>query len=481
MVVHFGPAMDPLIQVGPRVAGVRYRASIRQDQTSVQKICVIGKYADNTVPNRKESRYGVGDAKCSPRLWPITARCVASHCCEVASLKSLDLSSLLQPVSEAAPSGENLEYDPQFSELERSAQGTAEQQYGATVIEAKEPEWSEVRKLAVELCERTHDLRVGLYVTRANLHTSGLRGFREGLALLRGYVEKFWDTVHPQLDPDDDNDPTIRVNTLVGLCDINEVLTPLRKTPIVSSRTAGRFSRNDYGIASGELPFSGRDDDKPKMSLIDAAFQDCSLDDLRADTQAVTDALSDVRDLEAAVTSRVGAGNMRSLETLTKELDVIRRILAERLARREPVGAAAAVSEPDADAAPNSNSGRNGDTAGETQTVIVKRTGEITSREEAIKAIGDVCKYFERYEPSSPLPLLLHRAMRLSTKSFLEIMRDISPDGLSQAESLGGMSSDEYQRLVAAAAASAPAPSKPAAAAAAPVPSPQPVIQNNDY
>jgi type VI secretion system protein ImpA len=392
-------------------------------------------------------------------------------------LKSLDLSSLLQPVSETAPSGENLEYDPQFSELERAAQGTAEQQYGATVIEAKEPEWSDVRKLAAELCERTHDLRVGLYVTRANLHTSGLRGFREGLALLRGYLEKFWDTVHPQLDADDDNDPTIRVNTLVGLCDINEVLTPLKKTPIVSSRTAGRFSRNDYGIASGELPFSGRDDDKPKMSLIDAAFQDCSLDDLRADTQAVTDALTDVRDLEAAVTSRVGAGNMRSLEALTKELDIIRRILAERLARREPAASAATL---EADASEDANSGRNGDAAGETRTVIVKRTGEITSRDEAIQAISDVCKYFERYEPSSPLPLLLHRAVRLSTKSFLEIMRDISPDGLSQAESLGGMSSDEYQRLVAA-AASAPVPARPAAAATAPASSPQPVIQNNDY
>ncbi|MGC3967832.1 MAG: type VI secretion system protein TssA [Pirellulales bacterium] len=389
-------------------------------------------------------------------------------------MKSLDLSSLLEPVSAAAPSGENLEYDPQFSELERSAQGTAEQQYGNTVIEAKEPEWDDVRKLSAELCERTHDLRVGLYLARSSLHTAGLRGFREGLALLRGYVEKFWDTVHPQLDPEDDNDPTIRVNTLVGLCDINEVLTPLRKTPIVSSRTAGRFSRNDYGMASGELPYSGPADDKPKMSLIDAAFLDCSLDDLRADTQAATDALADVRDMEAAATNRVGAGNMRSLETLTKELDVIRRILAERLARCEPVGAAASDS---AESGSADESGRNGESAGDTRTVIVKRTGEITSRDEAIRAISDVCKYFERYEPSSPLPLLLHRAVRLSAKSFLEILRDISPDGLSQAESLGGMSSEEYQRL-AAAAASVSTVEKSAAPSP---PSPSPIVTNNEY
>ena len=67
---------------------------------------------------------------------------------------------------------------------------------------------------------------------------------------------------------------------------------------------------------------------------------------------------------------------------------------------------------------------------------------DIESREDAIKALEKVCQYFERHEPSSPLPLLLRRAKRLSTKSFLDILRDISPGGLDQAEALGGLANE---------------------------------------
>jgi type VI secretion system protein ImpA len=42
--------------------------------------------------------------------------------------------------------------------------------------------------------------------------------------------------------------------------------------------------------------------------------------------------------------------------------------------------------------------------------------------------------YYERYEPSSPLPLLLNRVRRLADMSFIDILRDIAPDGLHQAQ-----------------------------------------------
>lgn len=397
-------------------------------------------------------------------------------------LSSIDIPSLLQPVSSDAPSGANLEYDPVFADMERSAQGTEEQQYGDTVIEGKEADWTEVRRTALDLLGRTRDLRIGVYLARAALKTEGLPGFRDGLALLRGYVEKLWGSVHPQLDPEDDNDPTSRVNTLAGLCDNMSVLNVVRRTPLVVSRTAGQFTRLDIAYATGELPFSGPADEKPKMSLIDAAFQDCPLEKLQVDTQAATEAVDNVRGLEASVTREVGAGNMRSLEALVKELDSIRKILVERLTRR---GGMPVADGPAKDGKVNENGAEDagGDAASNGQSKpqggTVRWTGEITSRDEAIRAITDVCRYFERYEPSSPLPLLLHRAVRLSTKSFLEILRDISPDGLGQAESLSGMSSEEYMRL-STPPPPAPAPSLQAAKSASPA-RPAPTPANDDY
>jgi predicted component of type VI protein secretion system len=49
-------------------------------------------------------------------------------------------------------------------------------------------------------------------------------------------------------------------------------------------------------------------------------------------------------------------------------------------------------------------------------------------------AVARICDYYQRHEPSSPVPLLLRRCKRLVSASFLEIVCDIAPDGVSQVE-----------------------------------------------
>jgi type VI secretion system protein ImpA len=44
-----------------------------------------------------------------------------------------------------------------------------------------------------------------------------------------------------------------------------------------------------------------------------------------------------------------------------------------------------------------------------------------------------VCRYYHEHEPSSPLPLLLDRARKLADKNFMEILRELAPDGVGQA------------------------------------------------
>ncbi len=53
-------------------------------------------------------------------------------------------------------------------------------------------------------------------------------------------IQAYWDGVHPRLDPDDDNDPTMRLNILATLA-APDTLAALRATPLVSSRTLGRY------------------------------------------------------------------------------------------------------------------------------------------------------------------------------------------------------------------------------------------------
>ena len=126
----------------------------------------------------------------------------------------LDVEQFLEPISPELPCGDDLEYDQEFGEMERAAQPVAEQQFGETVIEGQEPQWKQVRSKALGLLTRTKDLRVAVLLARAVVRTDGLAGFCEAIAVVRGLVQQYWEHVHPQLDPDDGLDPTIRVNTL---------------------------------------------------------------------------------------------------------------------------------------------------------------------------------------------------------------------------------------------------------------------------
>jgi type VI secretion system protein ImpA len=66
-------------------------------------------------------------------------------------------------------------------------------------------------------------------------------------------------------------------------------------------------------------------------------------------------------------------------------------------------------------------------------------TGKLASRADAKKMLEQVCAYLEQAEPAHPAPLLIRRAMRLLDMSFMEIMRELTPDAVGEIEKLGGI------------------------------------------
>lgn len=364
----------------------------------------------------------------------------------VLDMNDFDVQQLLTPRSEASPSGDDLEYDPDFIEMESAAQGKPEQQYGETIIPGEPPDWKSVEQYAKGVLNRSHDLRAAVQLANAALNQYGLQSFAEVIDLVRGMVVDYWETFHPQLDPDDDNDPTIRVNTLMALCDSATTLDFLLRAPLVDARAVGRFGLLEWKVAHGELPWpSTADGPAPKTQLIEAAFQECELAALEANSQAARTALEGVKKIEGWVTDQVGAAQSCNFEKLVKELTAIQKLLDEQLSRRAPETADQPQPTAD-DTAAEGNSGSAAAPAGAVAQPAAQRAGfanihelVIHTRQEAIVALDKICQYFERHEPSSPLPLLLKRARRLSNKSFLEIIRDISPDGIHQVESLGGL------------------------------------------
>jgi type VI secretion system protein ImpA len=347
----------------------------------------------------------------------------------------IDIEELLREIAADAPCGEDLEYDPAFAGLEKLAQETPERQYGETIIPAEPPDWRGVKQMALTLLERSRDLRVAVYLTRALLHVDGLAGFAEGLALVDGLIERYWDSVFPRLDPEDNNDPTLRVNTIVALCDLETILWTLRETPLVRSPKLGQFSLRDVQIASGALTpvVADKQVELPTLARIDGAFQDADLQALRTTAGWIASAVGQVERIETVLTDRIGVTQAPDLSKLTGVLKEMRQVLAVQLQRRggEPVvepllaGTVADLELP----------------AGVATAVVEQRAvvGEITSREDVIRLLDKLCEYFNRYEPSSPVPLLLKRARTLATKDFMGILLDLAPGGAEQAKLILGV------------------------------------------
>jgi type VI secretion system protein ImpA len=66
-------------------------------------------------------------------------------------------------------------------------------------------------------------------------------------------------------------------------------------------------------------------------------------------------------------------------------------------------------------------------------------TGVVRNRDDVVLLLDKIIGYYERNEPSSPLPLLLQRCRTLAALSFLDIVKDMAPAALQQVELIGGI------------------------------------------
>jgi type VI secretion system protein ImpA len=246
-------------------------------------------------------------------------------------------------------------------------------------------------------------------------------------------LDKYWEPIHPVLDPDDDYDPTARVNILEELSNFESVLRPLSLTSLVDSKSAGRFCLRDIQIATGKIDLP-EDSHKPELSLIQAAFMDVADETVQVSYEAITDSIRFVHELENLVGDKVGIQNGPDLSGLTAVLKEMRYAFDQYA----PTGLADSVESDDEETQSDDS---NQIIATPKQSVV----GGIGSRQDVLKTLDLICKYYAENEPSSPVPILLQRAKKLVTADFMQIVQNLLPDGLSQLEQIKGPDPDADQ------------------------------------
>jgi type VI secretion system protein ImpA len=335
----------------------------------------------------------------------------------------IDLKQLLGANSQDRPSGEDLEYDPLFGNMERAAKGREEQQFGDTLIAAEDPDWVELRAYALAVLQRSKDLRAAVQLTRASVRTDGYAGLSDGLSLISGYLEGYWESLFPQLDSDDHNDPAIRLNTLLNLCDPLEFLLPISKLPLVSSDRMGQFSLRDIQIASGSLVNPDSKHRELSLEQIEAAFREADPALTAATHSLIEQCIDATSAICETISQKLSAADSLNLQPLSNLLKAADKELASRSWSGNPadlIGSSDMGNPHPVSAAPRDN-------------LVV---GAVNSRDDVIVSLERICRYYAQHEPSSPVPLLLQRAKRLVKMGFHEIVQDLAPDGQAHFEFL---------------------------------------------
>lgn len=361
----------------------------------------------------------------------------------MSAITPFDVVTLSTALSETAPCGDNLEYDPQFLAVEEAARGTPEVQYGSTITPATPPDWQAVRAQVLELMTRSRDLRLVMLLTRAQLSLDGVAGLASALTLLSALIEQHWEHVHPQLDADDDNDPTLRMNVLAALCD-GGLLRDLREAPLARVRAVGSVSLRDIDLANAD---SGAEEDgqqRNAMAMLEAVFAAAEQGDLVATAAALQAATVSTQEIEQRLTQLAGVGHALDLSPLLSLLRRASTVVSAHVhaapAGEDGVAALGAGGEggaPGADDGADTAAGTAG-AAGLAGTIAPRRD-EINNRTDVTRMLDKLCAYYAQHEPSSPVPLLLQRAARLVDKSFTELLQDLAPEGLGQLAQISGV------------------------------------------
>src|SRR5829696_3111446 len=116
----------------------------------------------------------------------------------------IDVEALLAPVAGENPAGESLQYAGLYDEVRKERRADEDLAQGEwKKSNTKSADWGEVVRLTTDALKgQTKDLQVGAWLAEALVKLHGFTGLRDGLRLMRGLHERFWEHVYPEVDED---------------------------------------------------------------------------------------------------------------------------------------------------------------------------------------------------------------------------------------------------------------------------------------
>lgn len=394
---------------------------------------------------------------------------------------TIDIEALLKPISDGSPAGEDIRKDRSptsdyysIKDARNNARATERNaMFGNEEIDLVSP-WREVSKAAQKiLSTKGKDLEVACWYLEALIRTQSWPGLRDGVKLILGLVDNYWDGLYPL--PDEDGLET-KVAALTGLNGDGAegtLITPLRNTKVTEGGASADYSIYQYQQARDADRIS---DEKAKAERLDVlGYSLKEVQEAIATTEdqwcvnlvaTLEETIEDYKTLVANLRERCGKDAPPS-SNISKVLDEVlrnsRHIYQARLDALQP-----------AEAAPGDTQGKasatqaNGANSAYGAVAPGFVAGALNNREDALRALEQAAIYFRKNEPHTPIAAGVERLVAWGRMTVSELMLQLLPDDDSRntysaltGVKLDGTDTATYTPPPVIAAPSAPPSSEP--------------------
>jgi type VI secretion system protein ImpA len=326
---------------------------------------------------------------------------------------------LLNPIEGPNPSGANLRYDAVYDKIKEARREEAQPPPGMTEQDRKVSDNVQVIKLTTDLLtNKTKDLQLAAWLTEALLKQKGFGGLKDGLSLCCGLVDKFWDTIYPEIE---DGDAESRGAPLgfVG----TKLEIPLKLVPVVEKVKYALLDQQQSREVGYEDQAKGDDQKKRRAALVkegkltpeafDKAFEETPKKFYAQSEKDLDACLENLTHLKKSCDEKFGDDGP-AFGPLQSSLDATRHLIHQLLQKKrekepDPVEVVAA-----AEGAPTAE-GDGSAATGPVRTgvlISVEGSSEPADRMDAIRKVAEAAAFLRRREPQSPASYLMLRGLR---------------------------------------------------------------------
>ena len=327
---------------------------------------------------------------------------------------------LLNPIEGPNPSGANLRYDPLFDKIKEARREEAQPPPGMTEQDRKVSDNAQVIKLTTDLLtNKTKDLQLAAWLTEALLKQRGFGGLKDGLALCCGLVDKFWDSLYPEMEDGDAESRGAPLGFVGVKLDI-----PLKLVPVVEKAKYGMLDHQQSKDVGYEDQVKGDEAKKKRAALIkegkltpeafDKAFEETPKKFYAQAEKDLDTCLESLSHLKKSCDEKFGDEGP-AFGPLKSALEASRHLIHGFLQKKRE-------KEPDpvevvhaAEAAPGAEGEAAAAGSAPVRTgvlISVEGSSEPADRVDTIKKIAEAAAFLRRREPQSPASYLMLRGLR---------------------------------------------------------------------